>query len=270
MTCGELSEKRCLRAIKPFRDEIEFFEVRNIYPQIKALNKMIRGVKTEFFIPLDADIVLNENAWAIIKNALNKHRHNPKWHSILFHLWDTLTERKILALKLLRTKIAKEHPFKESATPDVEHYQRLTDNGYTCIHDYLKLPPIGKHIVKGKVFCYHKYRDVYQTYKAHGFEWDSGAFLGGDDLFERAKAHFHYFLYKWIKTGKKDYLWCIAGMMDGITSSTDNKSKDYTRRECPMDIKAGIHIFMDWYMDFGKEFQKATVKGWDGVQATMI
>ena len=257
MTCGELAEKKCVKAIQPFRDEIEFFEVRNVYPQIKALNQMIQGVKTEFFIPLDADIVLYKNTWSKIKTVLNKQRHNEDWHSILFPLWDTLTERKILALKLFRTKVVQEHLFKESATPDVEHYQQLAGAGYVCVHDYLKLAPVGDHIVKGKYFCYHKYRDVYQTYKSHGFEWDSGAFMGGDTLTERAKSHFHHFLYKYMTTGNKDYLWCIAGMIDGIKSPTENRSKDYTRKKLDYDTKSGVHCFMDWYMEFGDEFQTA-------------
>jgi hypothetical protein len=257
MTCGELSEKKCLKAIKPFRNQIQFFELRNVYPQVRALNLMIERTQTDYLIPLDGDIILHPDAWPKIRTALNKHRHDPQWHSILFPLWDTLTEKKILALKLLRTEIMKQHLFKESATPDVEHYQRLADAGYTCIDNYLKLAPMGDHVVKGKYFCYHKYRDVYQTYKAHGFEWDSGAFLGGKTLSERAKAHFHYFLYKWVITGRKDYLWCIAGMADGITSPTENKSKDYKSKKLTYSTQAGIHRFMEWYRDFGNEFQTA-------------
>jgi hypothetical protein len=257
MTCGELTEKRCLAAIEPFRHKIEFLEVRNVYPQIKALNLMIQQVQTPYFIPLDADIVLNKGAWERIRSALNRHMDNPQWHTILFSLWDTLTQRRILALKVLRTSIMKANPFIESATPDVEHYQRLTSLGYTCIDECLRFKPIGKHIVKGKFFCYHKYRDVYQTYKSHWWEWDSGAFLGGDNLPERAKAHFHYFIYRWATTGNKDYLWCIAGMVDGILSDTQNKSKNLRRRKCTISAKAGIHLFMDWYMRHGEECQSA-------------
>jgi hypothetical protein len=248
MTCGELSEPECLAAIAPFRSEVEFFEVRNVYPQIKALNQMIEGVKTEYFIPLDADMVLDDDAWPRIKNAVSRNRWNKQWHSILFNLWDTLTERKILALKILNSKIAKENPFVESATPDVEHYARLTEKGYTCIHDYLKQHPIGKHVVKGKHFCYHKYRDVYQTYRAHNFEWDSGAFMGGKDLRERAKAHFDYFFMKWLETDNTDYLDCVAGMMDGITSPVENKSKTLEVRPYKIETEFAFHAFMDWYM----------------------
>lgn len=248
MTCGELTERDCLNSISSFRDEIEFFEVRNVYPQIKALNQMIDGVQTEFFIPLDADMILEHDAWPRIKNALNKNRHRDDWHSILFPLWDTLTERTILALKILRTKIAKENPFVESATPDVEHYQRLTSKGHTCVHDYLKQRPIGKHVVKGKRFCYYKYRDLYQTYRSHNFEWDSGAFLGGKDLRERAKAHFDYFLYKWVETDDMDCMHCIAGMMDGILSEVEHKSKSLERRKYKISSRWGVHHFLEWYL----------------------
>jgi len=248
MTCGELSEPDCLAAIEPFRSEIEFFEVRNVYPQIEALNQMVSGVKTEYFVPLDADIVLHHDAWPRITNAIRKHFRNPHWHSILFRLHDTLTDRPILALKVLRTKIAQEHMFKESATPDVEHYQRLTDAGYTCIHDYLRTRPIGEHRVQGRHFCYYKYRDVYQTYRSHNFEWDSGAFMGGNDIVQKAKAHFDFFVQKFIETDNEDYLHCIAGMIDGITSPLENKSKTLEKKDYKIEARDAVHEFWQWYM----------------------
>lgn len=248
MTCGELTEQECLVAAKPIMEHVEFFEVRNVFPQIKALNQMIDGVQTDYFIPLDADMILDGDAWPRIKNALNKHRHNPQWHSILFSLWDTLTEKKILALKILRTKIAKENPFSDSPTPDVEHYQRLTGLGYTCIHDYIKQKPIGKHVIRGKHFCYHKFRDVYQTYRSHNFEWDSGVFMGGDDLRSRAKSHFDFMMLKWLETGNEDYISCIAGMIDGIVSPLEFKSKSLDQQEYAIENQYAIENFMDWYM----------------------
>lgn len=248
MTCGELAEKDCLAAIQPFRDQISFFEVRNVFPQIKALRQMVDGVQTEYFVALDSDMVLFPDAWDRINNALRHHYRNESWHSILFPLWDTLTERKILALKVMRSKAMKQVLFEESATPDVSHYQALTDAGWTCIHDYLRTRPIGEHRVAGKHFCYFKYRDVYQTYKSHNFEWDSGAFMGGDTLRERAKAHYDFFVYKYLTTDNKDYLHCIAGMMDGILSPVEHKSKNLKDREYKVPTDLAIHEFYHWYM----------------------
>lgn len=249
MTCGELTEDKCLQSIQSFKNEIELIVIRNVFPQIKALNQMIESVQTEYFVALDADMILYPNAWDRISNAWRKHWRDDKWHSLLFPLWDTLTERKILALKVMRTSIMKQNLFHESATPDVEHYQRLTQQGYTCITDYLKQSPIGDHVVTGDHFCYHKYRDVYQTYRSHNFEWDSGVFFGGSDLRERATAHFNFFLYKWIMTENTDYLWCIAGMMDGILSPLDNKSKSLQSKEYMIDKKYAIESYFDWKLN---------------------
>ena len=100
ISCGEESEKDCLSAIEPFQDQVEIIKIKNVFPQIKALNQMISSVQTEYFIPLDADIVLDHDAWPRIKNAINKNSHDKNWHSILFRLYDTLTEKNILALKM--------------------------------------------------------------------------------------------------------------------------------------------------------------------------
>lgn len=248
MTCGEQTEQECLSAIAPFRDQIEFFEVRNVYPQAKALNQMIQGVQTEFFVPLDADMVLAHDAWPRIQNAVNKNKHDKEWHSILFKLFDTLTDKEILALKILRSSIAKINLFSETATPDVEHYSRLQSQGYYCIHEYLKQRPIGNHVVAGKHFCYYKYRDVYQTYRINNFHWDQGAFAGGTDLRTSAKAHFDLFMYKWVQTNNFDYMHCLAGMMDGILSPIENKSKTLDDLEYRIPSESAFDVFMQWYL----------------------
>lgn len=248
LTCGEKTERLCLQAIEPFRQYVDFVEIRNVFPQIKALNKMIESVKTQYFVPIDADMVLNSDAWRRLSAALDKYRFREGWHSILFPLWDTLTERRILALKLLKTSVMKENPFHDSPTPDVEHFKRLTAQGYSCVQEFLKEHPIGKHIIKGKHFCYNKFRDVYQTYRAHNFEWDSGIFMGGDDLESKAKAHFDFFLRKYMETENKDYLHCIAGMMDGIISPLENRSKTLERGRYRMNSKYIIETFFNWYI----------------------
>lgn len=247
MTCGEETESECLKAIEPFRDKIVFQEVRNIFPQIKALNQMLTQVETPYLVPLDSDTILEPDAYDRIKRAIDKYSHDPKWHSILFNLWDTLTERQILALKVLRTDIMKQHLFADGPTPDVEHFRRLTNAGYTCIQNYLKRPPIGKHIVRGPHFCYHKYRDVYMTLRKYGFEWDSGAFLGGRTIEEKSKRHFDFFVYKHLKTRNRDYLYCIAGMVDGLTAELENCSKSLEKRDFNVLPELAIDLYVNWY-----------------------
>lgn len=247
MTSGELTEGECLAAIAPWRDQIVFQEVRGVFPQVKALNQMVEQCRTPYLVPLDADMILRPDTYQRVRMAVDKYAYHDDWHSILFPLWDTLTERRILALKVLRTKVVQDIPFEESATPDVNHYKRLTDAGYRCIDRYLDREVIGDHVVRGRHFCYHKYRDLYQTLRSHGWEWDGGAFLGGRTLEEKAKNHYDFFLTKYILTLNKDYIYCIAGMVDGIMSPIEHKSKSLAPGKFRVPAKLAIDEFVTWY-----------------------
>lgn len=249
MTCGEETESECLAAIEPFRDKIVFQEVRNVYPQITALNQMLDQVTTPYLIPLDSDMILDHNAYERIRMAVDKFSHDRSWHSLLFKLWDTLTEQEILALKVLRTSIVKQYPFVDSPTPDVLHYKELTEAGYTCIERYLNKPPIGKHVVRGPHFCYNKYRDVYMTLRKYKQAWDNGVFKGGRTLLEKSKKHFDFFLTKYATTMNYDYMYCIAGMVDGIVSEQENCSKSLASKTYAIQVETAIDRYLDWYQD---------------------
>lgn len=246
MTCGEETEQECLQAIQSFRNDITFIEVRNVRPQVKALNQMIQQATTPYLVPLDADIILNPDALNRLQQAIVNFSYDASWHTILFPLFDTLTEQRILALKLFRTEIIKKNPFRDVPTPDVEHYQRLKELGYKCIDYYLPTIPIGNHVVRGPKFSYHKYRDVYQTLRTYDREWDPGVFLGGTTLKEKSKKHFDYFLYKFVMTKNRDYLYCIAGMLHGICGSLGNGSKSI-EEGFEVDITPILDEYWGWY-----------------------
>lgn len=213
--CGELTEQECLDSISSFK--IRLSSVRNVYPQVSALNLMFAQVQEEYFVELNSDMILNSNALERIETAVGKHQHDKSWHSILFRLHDTFTDKDILSLKVMRSSIMKKFLFKDVPTPDVEHYDRLKNAGYKCITEYLPTTSIGKHVLKGQHICYHKYRDVYATLRFHKREWDEAAFMGGITVKEKSKKHFDYFLYMYVDTGNEDYLAAIAGMVDGLT-----------------------------------------------------
>jgi hypothetical protein len=48
-------------------------------------------------------------------------------------------------------------------------------------------------------------------------------------------------------TGNWDYLSCIAGMMDGITSSDLHKSKSLNPEKYRIAIGEGPQKYLDWY-----------------------
>lgn len=243
--CGEETEADCLKAIENYRDQFVFQEVRNVYPQIKALNKMLTQCETEYLVPLDADMILHEGFAERIAEAVKIMDDDPMCHSTLFSLWDVLTDQKIYALKLLRTSVMKENLFAETCTPDVEHYTRLQEGGYHAINLFDE-PIIGDHVVKGLYFCYHKYRDVYQTMRSHKRVWCDGV-AKGKSIRECSYNHYQFFIDKYKKTQNEDYLSCIAGMVDGIMASLEHKSKSLNM---PMRISPELSqkTFLAWYL----------------------
>lgn len=250
MYCGEETLNECLKSIEPFKKDIVWQEVCNVTPQTKALNQMLTQVNTEYLVPLDADMILNQNSFDRILNAIKLHENNKNWHSILFPLWDTFTDRKILALKVLRMDIIKNFLFKESRTPDIIHFHDLKNAGYVAITED---EPIGFHVVKGKYFSYMKYKDVYQTYRQHKWEWDSGVFFGGKTLQEKVRNHFDFFIYNSIIKKSDDYLWALAGMMDGLTSPLNGQSKDLSD-SIKIDKSQAIDFYLKWIINFEKIF----------------
>jgi hypothetical protein len=248
MSCGETTLPKCLAALEPFRERCVIQEVRNVFPQIKALNQMIEQVQTPYLVPVDSDMILEPDAYERIQRAIDKYSHDPKWHSILFPLWDVLTQRKILALKVLRSEVMKSHPFVDSPTPDIEHFQRLTAAGYTCITNYLERACIGNHVVQGPYISYHKYRDVYLTLRSHDREWDQAVFMGGGDVREKSKKHFDFFFHRYVLTGNEDYIYCIAGMLDGLLSEVDHRSKSLEQRPMEVTKKHAVARYLDWYI----------------------
>ncbi len=219
LSCGEETEEICLKKLK----NTHLKTIKFVYPQIKALNQMIDAVDTEFFIEMNADIVLYDNWLERIQDKINSWDNS--YYQVLFALWDTLTQERILALKLFKSSIMHENRFRDVPTPDVEHYQRLNKLGYKANSGpYREELPIGQHLVQGAKFCYSKYKDVYKTLKTFGYEWDKGVFKGGHDLISRSKAHFNFFKERYNLTGNLDYLWCIKGMLDGL-KSLDCESK---------------------------------------------
>lgn len=211
-------------------------EINNVYPQIDALNAMIDCVDTEFFIELNADMILHDNWLERIKNKISSWTDQ---YSSIFNLWDTFTQEKILALKIFKTSIMKENRFRDVPTPDIEHYQRITKE-YRLDIESLKEVPIGYHVVKGQKYCYAKYKDVYKTLRTHQFAWDAGVFKGGSDVNSRSKNHAEFFEKRYYETGDCDYLAGMAGMMDGLTCELDGKSKSYENFNFKYEINEGV------------------------------
>lgn len=252
MTCGEETEAECVSVIKGWLDHIVFQEVRNITPAYKALNQMFDQCETRFLTPLDADMILHADALERMREKIDVLQDDNKWHTILFPLWDTLTQEKIYALKIFNMDAMRSIPYKDDPCPDIQHFKDLTAAGLRSI-DFYHEEPIGKHVVQGKFFCYAKYRDLYLTARSRPRDILENHFKGGRTLRERARLHHAFFVDRYKETGNEDYLYCIGGMLEGLTATLTYKSKNLGDREMVYEYYIGqgepilSGAFNQWY-----------------------
>lgn len=207
MTCGEETEKECLDAVSAHSKDFVFQEVRNLTPQTVALNTMIHQCNTEFLVPLDADFVLYKNFWQRMNHAIDMYRHEQRWHSILFPLWEDLTQRKVRSIKIFRTAIIKKIPYRNTRHPDFTHFNDLKNNGYNAIDLYAE-PPIGDHVIRGNERCYFKFKDWFLCLRSVKTK---------AEVAQKAKDFLTMFEKLYNQTKNNDYLYCITGLYDGLT-----------------------------------------------------
>lgn len=217
LSCGEDTESECLDAISEHRGEFVFHEIRNISPQSIALNQMIAQCNTPYLIPLDSDFLLYKGFWNRILTEIEKAKTDSKWHSILFSMWDTLTLKKVRSLKIFKTEVVKQYPYKDVRHPDRSHFLDLTQAGYHAIEEPLNQAPIGSHVVRGSKRCYSRYKDIYLCKRA--------ADLCYSDLWKSASEDADFFEKRYCETGNEDFLWCILGIYDGLTCKYVPESK---------------------------------------------
>lgn len=206
---------------------------------------MIDGCETEYLVPLDSDMVLYPGFYDRIASAVKLNENDPKWHSILFPLYDTLTAEKIMALKVFRTPIIKQFRYKNNPCPDISHYKDLTEAGHTTV-SMMGEREIGDHVVRGDFFCYAKYRDLYSVLREYPDSVLESHFKGGTDLASRARNHFEFFLDSLGATGNRDYLYCVAGMVEGLTSTLRRGSKDLSDKTMRVPVGDAVVRFKKW------------------------
>ncbi len=151
-----------------------------------------------------------------------------------------------MALKVFKTYVVKSIPYKDDPCPDIQHYKDLTAAGYTTV-DLMHEEPIGDHVVRGNFFCYAKYRDLYTVLRTYPRNVLESHFKGGTDIRSRAYNHFRFFKSRHDETGNDDYLYCIAGMAEGLTCPLTHKSKDLNDTEMRVPVGEGTGKLLAWY-----------------------
>lgn len=222
LTMGEKTTQSAIESLnKQTVIPSELIIVENISPFHKALNHGVSKVNTEFFLQLDADMILDEDC---ILNLMNN--MDDEVGIVMGQLRDPLMGAET-GIKIFRTECFDDSNFKDSISPDTDLYNDILKKGWKSRRalylsrkeDYGKYWfTFGDHLPEyTPVYVYRRYYLLGQRYR---YRRDMPTFLWRLEQLESVN-HNHSII-------------AIVSMCHGIFSSeeTDQLSRNlYTENE---------------------------------------
>jgi hypothetical protein len=153
-----IGEKTTERAIESLKKQSlppkEIIAIENVAPFHKALNLGASKVKTEFFVQVDSDMILDRTCLEDLRRSM---RHNVG--VVIGHLRDLITGR-VVGVKLFRAGCFKGHQFKDVMSPDTTFADEILKDGWKTV---FALKFSGKDEIKWHTFGEHRpeYTNLY-------------------------------------------------------------------------------------------------------------
>lgn len=201
----------CLKAIneqnnKNFTTEI----IRNVAPFSRAAQQMIEQCETEYFIQVDEDMILDNDAISKMEDCMESAADDVGM--ICFHLYDVDREQKIQGIKIYRNSLMKKIHFNDLKASEMDIIRQMETHGIKwVIH-----PDVA-----GKHGTYYTPESIYLRYKSM-YEKDIRSWnIYTSDLHRKAE--------KYKKSGDILDLFAVLGAAHGIINApfAQDKEKDY-------------------------------------------
>jgi hypothetical protein len=130
ISAGEPQIPRCLEAIRKQGDLISrTIHIDNVVPEYKAFNQGISEVSGEWFIKIDGDTILYEDAMKKIIDCLNSYNF-PKLGVLSFGLWDSFLGCIIGFTHLFKSSVVKNMVAVDSIINDRKFINKIRSMGY--------------------------------------------------------------------------------------------------------------------------------------------
>ncbi len=129
LTIGEDTTDRAVESVK--RQTVpakEIVVIRDVTPFYAALNLAAAKVKTEFFVQVDSDMVLDDNCFEALRQCMQ-----PNVGLAMGHLRDPLVGR-ISSVKMFRTSCFEQTCFRDSVAQDVDFRADIGRRGWATVY----------------------------------------------------------------------------------------------------------------------------------------
>ena len=129
LTVGESFTERAVASVRrQTLPAAEIIIVRDVAPFYAALNSGAARVRTDFFIQVDADMILDDNCIEDLRNCMSE-----GVGIVVGHLHDPLLGQ-IVGVKLFRTQCFKDVELRESTSPETNFVADILRRGWTTVY----------------------------------------------------------------------------------------------------------------------------------------
>lgn len=126
--------KECIKHLEDQNSIFDIIIIEGIAPMDRAFNEMIKRCKTPFFIQVDDDMMLNQDAVFYLHDKIKNAKINTA--IIASPLRDTHLQRTIMGVKIYDHDIIKKYPFTNSYSCEISQFQKFTQDGFRIVTDW--------------------------------------------------------------------------------------------------------------------------------------
>jgi MoaA/NifB/PqqE/SkfB family radical SAM enzyme len=159
----------CLDALKNQTIKVNIDIIKDYNPMSVAFQQMLIRCKTPYYIEVDEDMILNNDALEILYNAIiNECDKNVAM--IAFQLLDVHIDFVIYGIKIYKYDIFKKYPYNlENMSCEVEQLDRMKADGYTYkLSDKI----VGKHSpLWNNELIFERYLNLMEKFKEFKYGW---------------------------------------------------------------------------------------------------
>lgn len=213
VTVGDITLPACQEAIR--RQDTQAFVldiIRDMHPMSVAFQEMINRCRTEYFIQVDEDMMLNPDAVRSMESLMQQ---VPDYIGMICcHLYDEDRDARIQGVKIYRTSSMKSLVFQNVKACEMDVLEQMGQKGIRWILHPSVQGRHGTHYTPETI--YRRYKSMYEK---DILEWND---VTGDI---QRKAN------QYRETGDPLALFALLGGVDGIVSAPNAKDqeKDFTK-----------------------------------------
>lgn len=181
--------------------------IDHVAPMSAAFQQMHLRCQTEYYVQVDEDMILFPHAIQTLRSSIGSSAENVAMTCA--PLWDCDAECSIYGVKIYRSSIVKQFPYKNTASCEIEQLARLRTAGYEVVLQPLEnakcLGEHGKHYTPETIF--KRWQRCFQKHRLYGrMPW--------------IEPYARTLLDRYFRTGQTLHLYAFLGAIAGLTDSS--------------------------------------------------